>query len=96
MHKTIRTGNLEAKTCDSHLLQSGEHVTGEVVEWFPKDGGGEYCYTLAYWNKTPEGFELKFVGDRPFRCESSTVFWDLAKELQGYLDEQFSLMEEEE
>ena len=26
----------------------------------------EYCWTVAYWNKGKEGYDLQFVGGRPF------------------------------
>ena len=30
------------------------------------DEQGKYKWTIAYWVKDKEGYELKFVGDRPF------------------------------
>lgn len=29
------------------------------------DDKGEYKWTIAMWDKTKEGYELRFVGDRP-------------------------------
>ena len=36
----------------------------ELVHWEQGDDGRRYCYTIAYWSKGSEGWDLRFVGDR--------------------------------
>ena len=81
--------NLELRTCDKHLLQDGRHETAEIVIWKKP----ESCFTLARWVKDKEGFNLYFVGDRPFVFGNSETFWRLAKFGQGYLEEWFGTEE---
>lgn len=37
----------------------------EIVYWKRDSSNKDFCYTLAYWAYTREGFELKFIGSRP-------------------------------
>lgn len=42
------------------------------------DEKGEYKWTIAYWEKDKEGYDLKFVGDRPL---NSRVNWGSLKSI---------------
>lgn len=35
-----------------------------VHYYYDKSSGRRYCYTIAYWTKDDEGWDLRFVGDR--------------------------------
>ena len=61
---SYRTGHLEVRSAGKFLMLDGEHTTAEIIEWF--NGDFEGCYVLAYWKIGKEGFDLHFVGDRPF------------------------------
>ena len=37
----------------------------ELIKWYMYKGR-RTCFTLAYFHEDDEGFELHFVGDRPF------------------------------
>ena len=41
----------------------GEPYT-ELVKWYDDQSGIRLCYTIAYWRKDDEGWDLRFVGDR--------------------------------
>ena len=48
------------------------------------------CYTIAYWSKGSEGYDLQFVGNRPFDVDEK-LFMELAKYGQLILDSYFNL-----
>lgn len=91
---SFRIGNVELHTCDYMLCQSGDHVRAEIVVWQECDEGIT-CATVASWVKTKEGFELSFVGDRPFIYCDPVVFFKLAKVGQDHLDNYFDELEKE-
>lgn len=66
----------------------------EIIAWnFSSDRDQEYCYTLARWEKTREGYDLQFIGSRPFKDEDidSNLFWKLAKYGQKIVDAVYDL-----
>lgn len=81
----FRIGDLEVRSCGDFLLSGGEHVPAQIIKWDESDGK-EFCYVLAYWNKTKEGYDLLFVGDRPFKADKD-IFWKLAEQGQKLLTE---------
>jgi len=39
----------------------------EIIEWYNNnDTAKRYCITVLSWSKGSEGWDIKFVGDRPF------------------------------
>ncbi len=58
----VRIGNLELSTCDKHLTQSGTLDHAEICQWGDKNG---HKWTIAYFQPHSEGYDLKFVGERP-------------------------------
>ncbi|MDH3355794.1 MAG: hypothetical protein OEL79_11340, partial [Chromatiales bacterium] len=72
----MRVADVELRTCDIHLTSTGEHVTAEIVKWHD---GEETCHTIACWRKGKDGFDLSFIGDRPFEACDGDLFWRLAK-----------------
>ena len=79
----FKINNLELHSCDKYLLDDGEHITAEVVQY--TESG--YSYTIAFWKRDSEGYNIVFVGSRPFDDE---VNWQslqiLLMEGQRYLD----------
>jgi hypothetical protein len=65
----------------------------EIIAWNSSSNSEhEYCYTLARWEKSKEGYDLKFIGPRPFKDEiDSKLFWELAKYGQKIVDADFDL-----
>ena len=68
----------------------------EIVKWDKMESDGEekeYCFTLAVWDKNSEGWELRFVGSRPFELYGMEIFWELTTFGQKYLNALFDLTE---
>lgn len=91
MDFNIQWDELGLRSCGKHLLREGvEHTTAEIIKW-----QGDTCFVLAYWVKDSEGYDLKFVGSRPFN-EDRDTFWLLAKQGQRMLDIHFEELERED
>ncbi|MBQ2396620.1 MAG: hypothetical protein II304_06185 [Bacteroidales bacterium] len=45
-------------------ISSGEEISPEIVCYQRSDSGRESCYTLAFFEKTKEGYDLRTVGTR--------------------------------
>ena len=78
-----RIESLELRTCDTNLLTNTfkEHITAEIVIWNNKS-----CFTIAYWIKDSDGFNLKFIEDRPFENNiNKDEFWLLVEMGQKHL-----------
>lgn len=56
------------------------------------------CYTIAFWCRDEEGYELRFVGSRPFvdiTADEMSSIWNQLRAAQKMLDEYFEADEEE-
>lgn len=80
----LRLGDVSVRACDEHLASFKELSTAEIIKW-----QGETCYTVAFWKKGREGYDLHFVGNRPFDI-SPEIFFKLARFGQETLNENFS------
>ena len=90
MKFSFRIENLELRSCGEHLFVDGvEHNRAEIIQWANDTGKKEYCWTVAYWNKGKEGYNLQFVGGRPFDVDGE-LFMKLAKQGQQMLDDAFN------
>ena len=85
-HLVMRICDVEVRTCDKHLCSSGFQETAEIVKWHD---GESTCHTIAAWRKSKEGYDLYFVGGRPFDACDGDVLWRLAKAGQDHLDDYF-------
>ena len=83
-HLSMLRGNLEVCTCDKYLTNVGPHVRAKICAW----EAGLQC-VIAAWRQDDEGFDLCFLGNRPFRFASPQAFWELAHIGQQHLDEYF-------
>lgn len=66
----------------------------ELVKWKNNSIGGRYCFTLVYWVKSDEGYDLKFVSDRPFNHIDDSdvnIVWKAMKVAQGVLDNMYKM-----
>ena len=62
MNFDMRINDMELRSCGKHLLRENiKHNTAEIVKW-----EDDYCYTVAYWIKSKDGYSLHFVSERPF------------------------------
>jgi hypothetical protein len=87
MNFSLRINDLEARSCDRHLFISEPHDRAEIVKW-GSDNKERHCFTVAYWEKSKDGYNLKFVGNRPFEIDT-ILFMDIAKQGQRILDDIF-------
>jgi hypothetical protein len=64
----------------------------EIVCW-QGEAEKEYCYSLAMWYKDSEGWNLRFVGNRPFDSwkVDRHLFWQLAKYGDTVANAEFAL-----
>ena len=85
------------RACPKRLARFEEDEPNETIDFVKYDtdsNGKRYCYSLAYWKKDNEGYELKFVGGRPFRyieSEDIEVVWQALRVAQKVLDGWFEL-----
>lgn len=66
-----------------------ENSTIKLLKWNTKENGKKYCFTIAYWRYTNEGYELRFVGNRMFKYiddEDVHLIWQQLKLAQKTLD----------
>jgi hypothetical protein len=93
---SVTNGDLELRSCNAHLILNGEHTTADIVRW---EGEAEKrsCYSIAYWILGKEGYDLRFVGERPFdRDIDPAAFMSFAKTGQDLLDIMFRDMKAKE
>lgn len=92
-----RVSNLEFRCVDDTINkgQSDHRSRAEIVRWYDREVGDPFCCTILYWSKDKEGWDITFVGDRPFDNEiNQPLLWTLMKYGQRILDCNFRLEEE--
>lgn len=72
-------------------ISSGEERSPEIVCYQRSDSGRESCYTLAFFEKTKEGYDLRTVGTRLIDAFSdglidNNLFIDAIKHFHKVLD----------
>lgn len=77
LDKKYRFKNLEFRWVESNY----HPPYPEIICWQKSSDEKEFCHTLARWIENPEGWDLKFIGDRPFDRNSvdRKLFWELAQ-----------------
>lgn len=86
MNQTI--GDLEFRW----ITESSRNA--EIVRWQESEKLGKFCYTLAWWIKDKEGYNLQFIGDRPLASEvDKDDFWALVHYGQKICDAKFEFDE---
>ena len=92
---SIKSGSLELRSCNDSLLSSEPHTTAEIIYWDMDSKNEPYCYAVAFWKPSKEGFDLHFVGSRPFDPDIDTIeFMTLAKIGQLLTDAMFDEIRE--
>lgn len=96
-----KIGNIELRACPTTLARLHDddpNETIDIVMWQKDSHGKPYCFSIAYWKRDDEGYELKFVGARPFLyVDDSRIpeLWEAMKEAQNVLDAWFDEMEDD-
>lgn len=79
---------------DDIEFRHNETDKAEIVQWWKKPGGEkEYCITLVLWNRDREGYDVRFIGSRPFDYDNGPDLWALMKYGQRVLDALFEFQE---
>ena len=62
----------------------------ELIKWYKAEIDGceerEYCYTLAFFDETKEGYDMRTVGDRFFEDKDA---WIVGKHAIEFLNAMF-------
>jgi hypothetical protein len=70
-----RSNQLEVSSCDENLLHSKVQDKAEICQWSEDNT----CkWTVAVFDKTKDGYDLRWVGDRPLKA-SRKDFYACAK-----------------
>lgn len=90
-----RIGNLEFRWIKFDTDFPDDYERPEIVKWeYSESYKREFCCTLAIWTTSEEGYDLKFIGNRPFSDKvDKNIFWELAKYGQNIVDSTFELEE---
>ena len=92
-----RYEDYELRACPKRLVafEGGEpNETIDFIKWQTDSSGERYCFSLAYWRRDDEGYELKFVGNRPFvyiEPEHIEIIWKALRVAQKVLDAWFDM-----
>lgn len=81
MEINYREGDLEFRNTES--LNNVPYF--EIVKWVKEHEVDNYCFTLASWVKTKEGYDLRFCSNRPFQ-EDYIIFMEFACKGQKVLE----------
>jgi hypothetical protein len=65
----------------------------EMVAYDNDVSGKEFKYTLLFWKKNKEGWQVEFVGGRPMDINDRETLWYLLEYGQAVLDAEFRLLE---
>jgi hypothetical protein len=68
-----RIGDLEVRSCNGALLADGLHVRAAIFQFSKDSSGREYCWVVAAWNESEEGFSLAFIGERPLNLGENNL-----------------------
>ena len=52
----------------------------ELVSWYEYADGGENCYTIAFFDKNKEGYDMRTIGNRFFEDKDAWVVGKYALE----------------
>lgn len=69
----------------------------ELVKWYKSKVEGceerDYCYVVAFFDKTKEGYDMRTVGDRFFEDKDA---WVVGKSAMSFLQDTFEIEKQEE
>ena len=91
----------ELRACPKGLAKFNDedalNETIELVKWRFNDKD-PYCFTIAYWKKNDEGYNLHFVGERFVKyilSEDVSILWKALASAQSFLDSWYAMSDEE-
>lgn len=84
------------KRRDLEFRQLGEGRKPEIVCWKVGANDEWFCYTLCWWDRDKEGYNLEFIGSRPFEYDDIGTLWPLLEYADKVLQAQFELEKKNE
>lgn len=63
-----------------------EHRPAEIVQWAIDGGGKDFCFTVLFYERESEGYEIRFVGDRPLQYDDEEIMFAMMKYGQTVMD----------
>lgn len=86
----------ELRACPRRLRRFSPDEPNETIDFvkWNKSGNKPFCFSLAYFVRDSEGYDLKFVGDRPFEYidkEDLPIIWDVLKQAHNILNMFFDM-----
>lgn len=63
----------------ARLNKEDQNETIDLIKWGAHNDGEKYCFSLAYWKRGSEGFDLSLVGSRVFEYideEDLEIVWE--------------------
>ena len=82
----------ELRACPKQLARlsdDSKNETIDLIKWNTHDDGKRYCFSLAYWTRDKEGFDLTLVGERIFDYieeDDLEIIWEQLHTAQIVLD----------
>ncbi len=64
----------------------------ELIRWYTNEAGGEYCYVIAIFDETKEGYNMRSIGSRFFEDKDA---WFVGKHAIQFLNAMFYELERE-
>ena len=64
----------------------------ELVRWYEDSLDKEYCYVIAFFDETKEGYDMRTVGDRFFEDKDA---WIVGKHAIEFLNAMFYELKKE-
>lgn len=80
----IKYKNYEFRSVNAKLIRDWKLETVELVKW-----NKDHCFTLLYWKKEKKGFNITFIGERPFeniKEKDVMEIWRIMSLIQKYLN----------
>jgi len=70
---SIRYDDIELRGSMNTFDIANPVYTQEIIHWIHPDNDKQYNYTIAQWKRNSEGYNLVYVGSRPFDIPESTA-----------------------
>ena len=74
-------------------FRHSEGRSAEIVQWNTDSTGKEYCFTVLFYEHSSEGYEIRFVGNRPLQYENEEIMFAMMKYGQAVMDAKWKVEE---
>tara|TARA_R110000868_G_scaffold191533_2_gene435709 strand:+ start:527 stop:781 length:255 start_codon:yes stop_codon:yes gene_type:complete len=74
-------------------FRHSEGRSAEIVQWNTTNKGEQFCFTLLFYEHESEGYEIRFVGDRPLQYDDEETMFAMMKYGQTVMDAKWKVEE---